>query len=96
VFDNLLSNRNTPAGGEVAIKASLMTMVRFSVEDTGIGIAPEFLPRIFEKFFRVPGQEQISSGLGLTITKEIVEPGGAIEVASQPGRGPGSALPSRR
>jgi two-component system, NtrC family, sensor histidine kinase KinB len=91
VFDNLLSNalKYTPIGGEVTIKAQLEdSMVRVSVEDTGIGIAPEFLPRIFEKFFRVPGQEQISSGLGLTIAKEIVEAhGGAIEVASQPGKG---------
>jgi signal transduction histidine kinase/HAMP domain-containing protein len=91
VFDNLLSNtlKYTRIGGEVAIKAQLdNSMVLFSVEDTGIGIAPEFLPRIFEKFFRVPGQEQISSGLGLTIAKEIVEAhGGAIEVASQPGKG---------
>ena len=91
VFDNLLSNtlKYTRIGGEVTIRAQLDdSMVRFSVEDTGIGIAPEFLPRIFEKFFRVPGQEQISSGLGLTITKEIVEAhGGAIEVASQPAKG---------
>jgi len=91
VFDNLLSNtlKYTRIGGEVTVKAQLDdSMVRFSVEDTGIGIAPEFLPRIFEKFFRVPGQEQISSGLGLTIAKEIVEAhGGAIEVASQPGKG---------
>ena len=91
VFDNLLSNalKYTPIGGEVTIKAQLEdSMVRFSVEDTGIGIAPEFLPRIFEKFFRVPGQEQISSGLGLTIAKEIVEAhGGAIEATSQPGKG---------
>jgi signal transduction histidine kinase len=91
VFDNLLNNalKYTPIGGEVTIKAQPKDgMVRFSVEDTGIGIAPEFLPRIFEKFFRVPGQEQISSGLGLTIAKEIVEAhGGAIEVVSQPGKG---------
>jgi NtrC-family two-component system sensor histidine kinase KinB len=91
VFDNLLSNalKYTPIGGEVTIKAQLDdSMVRFSVEDTGIGIAPEFMPRVFEKFFRVPGQEQISSGLGLTIAKEIVEAhGGTINVASEPGKG---------
>ena len=58
------------------------------MEDTGIGIAPEYLPRIFEKFFRVPGQEQIGSGLGLTIAKEIVEAhGGTIKAASQLGKG---------
>ena len=91
VFDNLLSNalKYTPPAGEVRITAQPEDgMVRFAIEDTGIGIAPEHLPHIFEKFFRVPGQEQVSSGLGLTIAKEIVEAhGGTIEVASQPGKG---------
>ncbi len=91
VFDNLLSNalKYTPAGGEVRVTARPEgSMVRFAVEDTGMGIGPEYLPRVFEKFFRVPGQEHISSGLGLTIAKETVEAhGGAIEVASQPGKG---------
>jgi signal transduction histidine kinase len=91
VFDNLLNNalKYTRMGGQVTITAQPEdSMVRFAVEDTGIGIAPEFLPRLFEKFFRVPGQEQISSGLGLTIAKEIVEAhGGTINVASEPGKG---------
>jgi signal transduction histidine kinase len=91
VFDNLLNNalKYTGMGGKVTIAAQPEdSMVRFAVEDTGIGIAPEFLPRIFEKFFRVPGQEQISSGLGLTIAKEIVEAhGGTIEATSRPGQG---------
>jgi signal transduction histidine kinase/HAMP domain-containing protein len=91
VFDNLLSNalKYTRMGGQVTITAQPEdSMVRFTVVDTGLGIAPEFLPRLFEKFFRVPGQEQISSGLGLTITKEIVEAhGGTTNVASEPGKG---------
>ena len=91
VFDNLLSNalKYTRMGGQVTITAQPEdSMVRFTVVDTGLGIAPEFLPRLFEKFFRVPGQEQISSGLGLTIAKEIVEAhGGTINVASEPGKG---------
>jgi two-component system sensor histidine kinase VicK len=91
VFDNLLNNavKYTPNGGEVTIAARLKDgMVSFTVEDTGIGIAPEYLPRIFEKFFRVPGQDHIGSGLGLTIAKEIVEAHhGTITVASQPGQG---------
>jgi len=91
VFDNLLSNalKYTPRGGEVRVSARTADgMVQFMVEDTGIGIAPEYLPRLFDKFFRVPGQEQVDSGLGLTIAKEIVVAhGGRIEVASQPGKG---------
>ena len=91
VFDNLLNNalKYTQMGGTVTIAAQPEdSMVRFTVEDTGIGIAPEFLPRLFGKFFRVPGQEQISSGLGLSIAKEIVEAhGGTINVASEPGKG---------
>lgn len=91
VFDNLLNNalKYTASGGEVSLMArSEDGMVRFAVQDTGIGIAPEHLPRIFEKFFRVPGQDHIGSGLGLTIAKEIVEAHhGTITVASQPGTG---------
>jgi NtrC-family two-component system sensor histidine kinase KinB len=91
VFDNLLNNalKYTPSGGEVTIAARPEDgMVSFTVEDTGIGIAPEYLPRIFEKFFRVPDQEHIGSGLGLTIAKEIVEAHhGTITVASQPSKG---------
>jgi two-component system, NtrC family, sensor histidine kinase KinB len=91
VFDNLLNNalKYTPSGGEVSIAArSQDSMVQFVVEDSGIGIAPDYLPRIFEKFFRVPGQDNIGSGLGLTIAKEIVEAHhGTITVTSQPAKG---------
>jgi NtrC-family two-component system sensor histidine kinase KinB len=91
VFDNLLNNavKYTPVGGEVSLSAQPEDgLVQFAVEDTGIGIAPEYLPRIFDKFFRVPGQEQVSSGLGLTIAKEIIEAhGGSIQVTSKVGRG---------
>jgi two-component system, NtrC family, sensor histidine kinase KinB len=91
VFDNLLGNalKYTPAGGAVSIAARPENgLVSFTVEDTGSGIAPEHLPRIFEKFFRAPGQASIGSGLGLTIVKEIVEAhGGTIAAASQPGKG---------
>ena len=91
VFDNLLSNalKYTHIGGEVKVTAKREDgLVSFAVEDTGIGIEPQYLTRVFEKFFRVPGQEHIDSGLGLTIAKEIVEAhGGTIEAASQVGKG---------
>jgi len=92
VFTNLLSNslKYTSPGGQVTISAQRDDpMVRFCVEDTGSGIPREYLPHIFEKFFRVPGQEQQrDSGLGLAIVKEIIEAhGGDIEVTSELGEG---------
>jgi len=92
VFANLLNNalRNTSAGGKVSITAQPEgDMVCFAVEDDGAGIPEEYLPHIFDKFFRVPGRERESeSGLGLAIVKEIVEAhGGKIDVKSKLGKG---------
>jgi two-component system phosphate regulon sensor histidine kinase PhoR len=65
--------------------------VCLEVTDTGIGIAAEDIPRIFESFFRTEGARQQSArgtGLGLPIVKRIVDlHGGQIQVESQPGRG---------
>ena len=63
--------------------------VRFAVTDTGAGIPAEHLPRIFEKFYRVPGSRSHGgAGLGLAIAREIVVAhGGQIDVESRPGRG---------
>ena len=63
--------------------------VQFSISDTGRGIPERYLPRIFDRFFRVPGQETESGiGLGLAIVKEIVEAhGGAVSVESREGEG---------
>jgi two-component system, NtrC family, sensor histidine kinase KinB len=92
VFSNLLSNalKYTPAGGHVRMMAAPEGhMVSFTVEDTGTGIPEEYLQHVFDKFFRVPGQEQRSdTGLGLAIAREIIEAhGGRISVKSQLGRG---------
>jgi two-component system sensor histidine kinase HydH len=88
VFLNLLLNaiQATPVGGSIGIRArSIEGGVECSVSDTGHGIAPEDLPRIFEPFFsRRPG----GTGLGLAITSKIVDScGGRIEVSSEPGHG---------
>ena len=92
VFSNLLSNalRYTPPGGTITFSAKAEEKeVRFSVTDTGKGIPSQYLPRIFEQFFRVPGQEKESgAGLGLAIVKEIIEAhGGTVGVESQEGKG---------
>jgi NtrC-family two-component system sensor histidine kinase KinB len=92
VFGNLISNalKFTPPGGRIAVGAAAEeAFVRFSVSDTGTGIPEEFLSRVFEPFFRVPGRgKEIGAGLGLAIVKEIVEAhGGTVGAANGPGTG---------
>ncbi|MGD1047392.1 MAG: ATP-binding protein [Candidatus Krumholzibacteriaceae bacterium] len=92
VFANLLSNalKHTPPGGTVTVSAALESEgIQFSVADTGTGIPPEYLSRIFEQFFRIPRQKgETGAGLGLTIVKEIVEAhGGTVGARSQVGKG---------
>jgi signal transduction histidine kinase len=91
VFTNLIGNalRHTPASGTIELRAAPESDgVRFEVNDTGPGVPPEYAPRLFDRFFRVPGTEGSGVGLGLFIAKEIVEAhGGRIGVASEPGAG---------
>ena len=91
VFLNLLTNsiRYTSAGGQISVAAAPQdSMVEFSVKDTGQGIPKEYQPRVFERFFRAPGQSSGGVGLGLAIAKEIVQAhGGAIRVESVEGQG---------
>ncbi len=92
VILNLLSNaiKFNRDEGLVEVKAELVGKeLRISVSDTGIGILPEELPHIFEKFYRGRAEEEVSgSGLGLSIAKQIVEAhGGKIWVESTPGQG---------
>lgn len=95
VLTNLLSNalRYTPSPGEVEITAAREgTEVRFSVRDTGVGLAPEHLPRVFERFYRVDKSRSRAfggSGVGLAIARALVESmGGRIwATSSGPGRG---------
>jgi signal transduction histidine kinase len=74
---NLLSNalKFTPPGGEVTVAANADdATIAFTVKDTGPGIPSEYRTRIFEKFFRVPTSAGPSgAGLGLSITKSIIE-----------------------
>ncbi len=92
VFANLLSNaiKYTSPGGSVTVAARAGNeAVWYSVTDTGCGIAPEYLPRVFEQFFRAPQQGRASgAGLGLAIAKEIVTAhGGEIFAESDLGSG---------
>jgi signal transduction histidine kinase len=79
VLINLLGNalRYTPAGGHVQVRAERQdSAVTFHIADTGIGIAPEHLPHLFERFYRVDKARSRAlggSGIGLTISRAIVE-----------------------
>src|SRR5262249_42292553 len=92
VFDNLVGNalEHTDRGGRVLISARADgDAVRLTVADTGEWIAPEHLPHLFEKFYRVPGTRHPGgAGLGLAIVREIVTAlGGQVQAVSRPGEG---------
>jgi two-component system phosphate regulon sensor histidine kinase PhoR len=80
----------TPAGGEIALSAAPNGRgARFEVRDTGVGISPEDLPRIFERFFKADrARHSQGTGLGLAIAKHIVQAhGGQIWAEANPGGG---------
>ncbi len=91
VLSNLLGNalRHTPRGGTVSLSVRAAAGgLRFVVEDSGCGIAPEHLPRLFERFYSVPGARRGSIGLGLYLAREVVQAhGGQVGVESEPGKG---------
>jgi signal transduction histidine kinase len=94
VLFNLVDNavRFTPAGGGVTVSASRHNgSVELRVADTGVGIPPEHLPRLFERFYRVDparSREDGGTGIGLAIARSVVEAhGGTITAESQIGRG---------
>ena len=90
VLVNLLGNaaKYTPAGGHVSLKVRLEDhLLHIAVEDSGVGISPEELPMVFEKFFRSTDarvQAETGTGLGLSLAREVVRMhGGDISVESQ-------------
>jgi signal transduction histidine kinase len=92
---NLVNNavKFTPAGGQVTVDARPLPgeRVALQVADTGIGIAPDHLARVFDVFYQVDGsstREYGGAGLGLAIVKSYVEAhGGEVKVESAPGKG---------
>jgi two-component system sensor histidine kinase ResE len=108
VFFNLISNalKHTPRGGTITLRAERArghgaAIACITVEDSGCGIAPEALPRIFERFYRIESHPlafadgdatappvEPSHGIGLTICREVVEAHkGTIIAESEPGKG---------
>lgn len=94
VLRNLIENAiaHTPEGGTIHVSAKQQdNWVEVSVTDTGEGISPDDLPKIFERFFRADRSRTRAtggSGLGLTIVKRLVDMhGGKIGAQSEPGKG---------
>ncbi len=91
VLNNFLTNaiKNSNEGTIITVSAKYTGgTVQFSVEDSGPGIAQEYLPRIFERYFKVPGSKTKGTGLGLGISKEFIEAQkGRIWVNSEIGKG---------
>ena len=94
LFVNLLDNalRYTPAGGQVTIKATAdQTQLQVTVEDTGIGISPQQIEKVFDRFWQADQSRSYQSkgfGLGLSIAQEIAKNHqGSIMVSSKLGEG---------
>jgi signal transduction histidine kinase len=98
VFGNVLSNamKFTPSGGAITITTRyLPERVDVEIADTGIGIAPAFLPHVFDKFRQEDGthtREHAGLGLGLAVARQFVELHGGTITAASAGRGRGAAF----
>jgi len=94
IFANLIDNavKYTPDGGTVTVQVAQNGMyTSVSVKDTGVGIMPEEMDKIFEEFYRVKNEDTIDipgTGLGLSLVKRLIElHQGQIEAESTPGAG---------
>jgi signal transduction histidine kinase len=93
VLSNLIANalRYTPRDGKIEVRSKILMaetgrMAEVVVEDTGVGIPPDVLPQVFNRFYK--SRDSSGTGLGLPIARHIVEAhGGTITAESQPGRG---------
>ncbi len=92
MLDNLIDNavKYSPDGGRVAVTLTRVDgMVRLAIADQGPGIAPELRSKVFERFYRIPGQEQPGSGLGLAIAERAAARSGARIALENAGAGSG-------
>ncbi len=95
ITGNLISNalKFTPRGGQISLslevhKAEKEDVLHYVLVDNGQGIAPEFIPHLFETFAQEEGQQQVGTGIGLALTKAlVVQHSGVISVESQLGHG---------
>jgi PAS domain S-box-containing protein len=91
VLINFLTNaiKYSPEAGTLEIRTSRKNnAVEFMVKDSGKGIEEKYLPKIFDRYFKVPGSSKTGTGLGLAISKEFIEAqGGSIQVQSEIGTG---------
>lgn len=97
VLTNILGNAltATPAGGTVTVQAATAgSSATVAITDTGAGLAAADLERVFERFYRAPGQPRRSggSGIGLTIARNITRAHGGEITASSPGPGHGATF----
>jgi two-component system sensor histidine kinase BaeS len=91
LFANLIDNslRHTPHGGRITLSAQLRDgRAEARVGDTGSGIAPAELPRVFDRFYRARGEPGQGSGLGLSIARAIAHAhAGTLVLSNEPGGG---------
>jgi two-component system phosphate regulon sensor histidine kinase PhoR len=96
VLLNLVQNsiKFTPRGGAVSLTASRAPAgVRFAVSDSGVGVAPDELPRLFERFYKTDrSRASVGTGLGLAIAKHIVSVHGGTIGAESAGEGQGTTV----
>ncbi|SJN46813.1 ATP-binding protein [Sphingobacterium sp. JB170] len=91
VLTNLISNavRYSYENSTILVKTEIQNnQIQFSVTDTGQGVQPQYLTKIFERYFRIPGTKKEGTGLGLSISKEFIKAqGGKIWAESEYGAG---------
>lgn len=91
VLNNIISNAIRYSYDHSIITITVSTknnQVIFSVTDSGQGISPEYIPKIFDRYFRIPNTKKEGTGLGLSISKEFMEAQkGSIDVESEYGKG---------